>query len=180
VTQSRRAGTGAASSARLTVAGRGEANVATGIPALDHLLTTFARYGGFDLALDVAPGFGDAAVAAAGAVLGDALAGALRAAGARGYGAASVPAAEALAHVALDVSDEPRLVSNVDLSEARVGGAGRDVVASFLREVAERAGLTLHIRVIEGADAQHVLESMFKTLGVAVSRACRATEKEEA
>ena len=151
----------------------------TGVPVLDHLVTVLARYGRFDLALEVAPGSGAAEVATAGAALGDALAGVLRAPGVRGYGAASLPAEEALAHVALEIADEPRLVSNVDLSEARIGGAARDVVATFLEQVAGTAGLTLHIRVIEGADAQHVLEAMFKTLGVALGRACRAPGREE-
>ena len=70
--------------------------------------------------------------------LGAALSGSLRTAEARGYGSAVLPVDEALAHVVLEVSDRPVLASNVDLSEARVGGLGTDLVTGFLRRFAER------------------------------------------
>jgi imidazoleglycerol-phosphate dehydratase len=162
------------SSARLLVAGRGEANVDTGISVLDHLVGVLARYARFDLALAVAPAAEEAEVVAAGRALGEALSVPLRGAEARGYGSASVPAEEALAHVALEASETPRLVSNVDLSEAHVGGVDRDVVATFLHELAIASRLTLHVRLIGGEDTQHVLDSIFKTLGVALGQACRA------
>jgi imidazoleglycerol-phosphate dehydratase len=79
---------------------------------------------------------------------------------------------EALAHVALEASDRPLVVSNVDLTEARVGGLASDLVANFLRELAEGAGLTLHVRLVNGSDTQHVLEAIFKALGVALAQAC--------
>jgi len=84
-----------------------------------------------------------------------------------------VPADEALAHVALEASGRPLVVSNVDLTEARIGGLGSDFVASFLNQLAEGAGLTLHVRLISGDDTQHVLDSIFKALGVALAQACR-------
>ena len=167
------------SSARLTVTGTGEANVVTGIPVLDHLLGLTARYARFDLALDVAPAPGEAEVAAAGRALGEALAGPLRAPGARGFGSASMPSDEALAHIALERADTPLLVSNVDLSEARIGGVGSDVAAGFLRALVGAAGLTLHVRLIEGEDPQHVLDAIFKTLGVALEQACRPRGEED-
>jgi imidazoleglycerol-phosphate dehydratase len=169
----------ALSSARVAVDGRGEANVATGIAPLDHLVGLVARYADFDIALDVAPAPDEAEVAAAGRALGEALAGPLQAKGARGYGSAALPADEALAHVALEVSERPRFVANVDLSQSRIGGVGTDVVAGFLRELANGAGLTLHVRLIGGEDAQHVLEAIFKTLGVALGQACRSRRREE-
>ncbi len=159
--------------ARAAVAGAPEAVVSTGLPALDHLLSLLAEYGGFDLSIEVEPGTAVAEVAAAGFALGEALAGELRAEGVRGHGSAVVPSQEALAHVALDRTTSPLLVSNVDLSEARVGGLGDDVIAEFLRRLAEGAGLALHVRLIEGRDPQHVLDGIFKALGVALAQACR-------
>jgi imidazoleglycerol-phosphate dehydratase len=168
------------SSARLDVAGSGTASVDTGIPALDHLVSLLASYGRFDLTLEVAPAPGEAEVAAAARALGEALSPPLHAADARGYGAATLPADEALAHVALEASSSPRLVTNVDLSEALIGGVGSDVVAAFLRGLAETAGLTLHVRLVDGEDPQHVLDAIFKTLGVALARATGRVTKEEA
>jgi imidazoleglycerol-phosphate dehydratase len=147
-------------------------SVDTGVPVLDHLLSLLARYARFGLSLEVEPGSADAEVAAAGTAFGEALAEPLRAAGARGYGAASMTASEALAQVVLEASEAPLVVSNVDLSEARLGGLAGDLVARFLQRLAEGAGLTLHVRLITGSDTQHVLEAIFKALGVALSQAC--------
>lgn len=157
-------------SARI-VNGAGTANVATGLPVLDHLLTLLARSGGFDLALELAPGEAEAEVAEAGRSLGEALAPLLRATGARGHGAGIMPADEALAQVVLELSERPLLASNVDLSDARAGGLRSDLAARFLDALASSASLTLHVRLIDGDDSQHVLEAIFKALGVALANA---------
>jgi len=158
---------------RAAVSGRPRSTVSTGLAVLDHLIALLARYASLDIALEVEPGAASDEVAAAGRALGDALAASLRAPGVRGHGSSAVPADEALAHVALEASGRPLVVSNVDLSEARVGGLDTDVVAEFLRQLAEGAGLTLHVRLIEGRDPQHVLEAIFKALGVALAQAAR-------
>ena len=163
-----------------SLAGPGQANVVTGLPVLDHLLSVLAVNAGLELALEVAPGEAGAEVAAAARALGEALGVRLHAEGVRGLGSAAVPADEALAHVALEASGRPLVVSNVDLSDVRVGGLVTDLVADFLREFAEGARLTLHVRLIEGSDPQHVLEAIFKALGVALAQAARPrTAKEE-
>lgn len=158
--------------ARVDLHGAGRATVDTGIPVLDHLLSLLCEHACFDLTLEVAPEEPDAEVAAAGRALGQALHEALHAPGARHYGSAVLPADEALAHVALEASGRPLLVSNVDLSDMGVGGLGTDLAARFLQQLAEGAGLTLHVRLIEGRDTQHVLEAIFKALGVALARGC--------
>jgi imidazoleglycerol-phosphate dehydratase len=86
-----------------------------------------------------------------------------------------MPAHEALAQVVLEVSDRPLVASNVDLTEARAGGLASDLAARFLDELTRAASLTLHVRLIDGDDSQHVLEAIFKALGVALANACRAS-----
>jgi len=164
---------------RVNVDGRGAANVATGVPVLDHLLVLLAAYAGFDITLEVAPGNAEDEVRAAGRALGEALAAPLRKEGVRGHGSGVVPSAEALAHVAFEVSDEPLLVSHVDLSEARLGGVSTDIVAAFLRELSNGALLTLHVRLLDGSDAHHVLEAIFKALGTALAQGCRPQTRKE-
>ncbi|MBA3331825.1 MAG: hypothetical protein H0T39_13330 [Actinobacteria bacterium] len=159
-------------SVRVRVAGDGQANVGTGLPVLDHLLSLMTAYACFDLSLEVAPGDALDEVADAGRALGESLLEPLGAERARRHGSGVVPAAEALAHVVLEAGGGPLVRSNVDLSEARVGGLGTDVVARFLHELAQGAGLNLHVRLIEGTETQHVLEAIFKALGVALGEAC--------
>jgi imidazoleglycerol-phosphate dehydratase len=161
---------------RVQPGGSGTARVETGVSVLDHLVGLLARHGGFDISLAVAPGAAEDEIAVAGRALGAAFAEPLRAEGARGHGSFAVPADEALAHVALEASGRPLVVSNVDLTEARVAGLGSDLAAAFLRELAEGAGLTLHVRLMEGRDTQHVLDAIFKALGAALAQACGRRE----
>ena len=121
----------------------------------------------------------EAEIALGGKALGGALREPLSWDGARGHGSAAAAADEALAHVVLEASGRPLVVSNVDLSEASIGGLGTDLVASFLRELAEGGGLTLHVRLIGGDDSQHVLEAIFKALGVALAQAGRPRTRKE-
>jgi imidazoleglycerol-phosphate dehydratase len=159
--------------ARVVADGSGAVNVATGLPVLDHLLALLAAYARFDLALEVVPASAEAEVAGAGSALGEALHAALRADGARGFGSASGTASEALAHVVIETADEPLLVSNVDLTDARVGGLATDFAGRFLQAFVDDAGLTLHVRLLHGSDSQHVLEAIFKALGIALADATR-------
>jgi imidazoleglycerol-phosphate dehydratase len=156
---------------RVELAHEGSANVATGLPVLDHLVGQLAHAARFRLALEVAPGSADEAVGAAGRALGAALAD--RLASNAGLGWALVPADEALASAALERDEAPRLVTNVDFSDQRVGGLATDVASRFLQELALAAGLNLHVRLLEGADPQHVLAAIFKAVGAALGQACR-------
>ena len=156
---------------RVDLHGSGVANVETGLPVLDRSLERLAEYARFDLTLEIEPGGADAEVAEAGTALGRALAGPLRENGARGYGLGLMTSSEALANVVLEVSEKPLLVSNVDLTQARIGGLGTDLARRFLERFAEGAGLTLHVRLLNGTESQHVLEAIFKALGVALAQA---------
>jgi imidazoleglycerol phosphate dehydratase HisB len=155
------------------LAREGSANVAIGLPVLDHLVGELAETARLRIQLEVAPGSADEEVAAAGRALGGALAGALRENGAWGRGWGTLPADEALASAALEVTDTPFVGSNVDFSDQRVGGLASDVLARFLNELAAGAGLNIHVRVIEGRDPEHVLSAIFKALGAALGQACR-------
>ena len=157
---------------RLSVDGSGEATVDTGVPVLDHLVSLAVRYARFDLVAEVAPDTAQAQIAAAGRALGGALAEALDRE-TRGHGFGAVPTEEALASVVLDRSERPVVVSNVDLSGAHLAGLETDVVAGFLDELAAGAGIALHVRLAHGDEEQHVLDSIFKSLGVALGEACR-------
>jgi imidazoleglycerol-phosphate dehydratase len=164
---------------RVSLRGVGDSTGESGLPILDHLLGLLARYGSLDLELRLAPEGADAEVAAAGLALGRALREELSSEAVRGHGSAVAAADEALAHVVLEASGRPLVVSNVDLSEARVGGLGTDLVASFLHELAKGGGFTLHVRLIGGDDPLHVLEAIFKALGVVLAQAGRPRKRKE-
>jgi imidazoleglycerol-phosphate dehydratase len=158
---------------RVALSEQPDANVTTGVPVLDHLVGLLARYASLDVALEVAPESAEAEVAAAGKALGAALYEVLRSGDASGRGFAVLPVDEALAHVTLEVADHALVKSNVDLSDQRLGGLAADPVAIFLEELSAGAGIVLHVRLIEGRETEHVLEAIFKALGVALGQAAR-------
>lgn len=161
------------SGARVQTGGTGATNVATGLPVLDHLLGQLAAAGRFDLSLEVDPAEPEAEVDAAGVALGQAIA-PLLPPGA--HGAGTMPADEALAMVVVEASGRPLVHSNADLRG--VGGLGSDLAARFLGGLASEAGLTLHVRLIEGEDTNHVLDAIFKALGVALAGAAALDRRE--
>ncbi len=65
----------------------------------------------------------------------------------------------------------PLVASNADLTSTRAGGLAADLAATFLHELAEAAGLTVHVRLFEGENSQHVLSAIFKALGIAIADA---------
>lgn len=161
----------ATGTARISFGDPAASELATGVAVLDHLLGDLAAAAGFELRLEIAPGEPEAEVEAAGAALGAAIADLLSAEGARGHGVGIMPSDEALAVVVVEASGRPLVASNADLTASRAGGLRRDLAAAFLGALADAAGLTVHVRLLEGEDSQHVLRAIFKALGVAVADA---------
>jgi imidazoleglycerol-phosphate dehydratase len=151
-----------------------ESSIATGVPVLDHLLGELARAGRFELRLEIAPDEPESEVAAAGRALGEALAPLLASESSPDRGVGVVAADEALAMVVVEESGRPLVASNADLTSTGAGGLRRDLAAAFLDALAEAAGLTIHVRLFEGEESQHVFEAIFKALGVALADACGA------
>jgi imidazoleglycerol-phosphate dehydratase len=160
----------------LNVDGAGVADVATGIGFFDHMLELFAHHGAFDLSvaakgdLDVD---GHHTVEDVGLALGAAFKEALGdKRGIRRYGSFLLPMDEALALVALDLSGRPFFVHDLQLAGVRIGGFDGDLAAHFFRSLATQCGITLHIGVLAGSDAHHIVEAVFKGVARALAEAC--------
>jgi imidazoleglycerol-phosphate dehydratase len=158
--------------AQVSLGAQGESSIATGAAVLDHLLLELAEAGGFQLRLEVAPDEPEREIDLAGAAFGDAFRALLEDGGASGRGVGIVAADEALAMVVIEHSGKPLVASNADLTSTRAGGLRTDLAAAFLSGLAESSGLTIHVRLFEGEDSGHVLEAIFKGLGVALAQAC--------
>lgn len=165
----------ASGTAQVTLEDGSATSVATGVAVLDHLLVELAGAGRFSLRLELAPDEPEAEVGQAGAALGIAFSELLGAPSAPGRGFGVAPADEALAMVVLEASGRPLVASNADLSSTQAGGLRTDLAASFLDELARAAGLTIHVRLIEGVSSQHVLSAIFKALGIALADACSSS-----
>ena len=167
--------------ATLGIDGTGQSEIATGIGFFDHMLILFTKHGLFDVNLSADGDLfvdGHHTVEDVGIVLGQAFAEALGdKSGIKRYGTAFVPMDEALIMVSLDISGRPFLAFDVEIPTQRIGTFDSELTEEFLRALAVHAGLTLHVRLMAGKNAHHIVEGVFKALGRALDEATRKDER---
>ncbi|WP_276273513.1 imidazoleglycerol-phosphate dehydratase HisB [Haloarcula litorea] len=164
----------------LDVDGDGDSTVDTGIGFFDHMLDAFATHGLFDLTVDCD---GDLeiddhhTVEDVAITLGEAFDEALgEKRGIERFADRRVPLDEAVAGVVVDVSGRPYFAFEGEFSQGRVGGLTSRMARHFCRSLATNAGLTLHCE-IEGGNAHHEIEALFKGLARALDDATRIDER---
>ena len=140
--------------------GAGVGVAETGIPFLDHMLVTFARYAGVDLGVRARGDLPHHTIEDVAIVVGAALAAHLPATAAR-YGERTIPMDDALVHVAIDLGGRPYYR----------GPLPSPLYDHWMRSFSDNAKATLHVRVLRGRDKHHVVEAAFKALGLAVRQA---------
>ncbi len=157
----------------LDLDGTGQAEIATGIGFLDHMLTALTRHAMFDLAVQAT---GDLHVdfhhttEDVGIVLGRALAQAVGdKRGITRFGHAIVPMDDALAEAAVDISGRPFLAWSAAFRQPKIGEMDTELFEEFFRALAFNALINLHVTVRAGSNAHHVAEACFK----ATARALR-------
>jgi len=160
---------------RINLDGTGDAQLATGLPFLDHMLDQIARHGLIDLEIEAR---GDLHIDAhhtvedIGITLGQAIKQALSdKRGIRRYGHAYVPLDEALSRVVLDCSGRPGLDYFVEFPRARIGDFDVDLFREFFQGFVNHALITLHIDSLRGRNAHHIAETVFKAFGRALRTA---------
>ena len=155
--------------------GTGRCQVSTGVPFLDHMLHQISSHGLLDLEIaatgdthiddhhtneDVGIAFGQALARA----LGDRR-------GIHRFGHFLAPLDEALVQVALDCSGRPHLSWGLAIPAAKIGHYDTELVKEFYVAVANNAGLTLHIRQLDGVNSHHIVEASFKAFARALRQA---------
>ena len=157
----------------LDLDGTGAADVATGVPFFDHMLAQLGKHALFDLRIRAV---GDIEVDAhhtvedVSIVLGQALREALGdKAGIVRFGAALVPLDETLVQVAVDLSGRPYCVHQEPELVELIGSYDTTLTKHVFESFTSAAQICLHVRVLAGRNAHHVVEAQFK----AVARALR-------
>ena len=155
--------------------GTGAADIETGVGFFDHMLTAFSRLSLIDVTLRVK---GDTyvddhhTVEDTGIVMGQALREALgNKSGIRRFGSVMVPLDEALVMAAVDCSGRGELFWDVPIGPQKVGTFDTERGHEFFAGLARVAGITLHLRLVCGENAHHILEATFKAAARALREA---------
>ena len=159
------------------VDGSGRSNVSTGIGFFDHMLDLFTKHGLFDLDLKAQ---GDLNVDAhhtvedVGLALGQALREALGdKAGLARYGWCLLPMDDALARIALDCGGRPYLAYDAPEEAGPIENFPFQLLEEFLRAYSVQGVLNLQVALLDGRDAHHMAEAVFKGLARALDQATR-------
>ena len=166
---------------KLNIDGKGEGAISTGVGFLDHMLTLFARHGRFDLTVSCK---GDTYVddhhstEDIGIVLGQAFRQALGdKKGICRYGDIILPMDEALVLVSVDVSGRGMLCYRAAFRTEKIGTFDTELIEEFFIAFASNAGITLHIKQLDGRNSHHIAEAMFKAVGRALRKAVDSDPK---
>lgn len=164
-------------SVRVDLDGTGRIEIQTGFGFADHMLDLMAHWAGFDLRVSCE---GDMHIDAhhsledVGLCLGGAILSALGdRAGIARVGWATVPMDEARTEVCLDLSGRAYLVYEESVLPPVIAGQEKDLWREFLKSLSYRASMNLHVRMLYGQNGHHLLESVFKGLGLALRQAVR-------
>ena len=159
----------------LSLDGTGASSVDTGVGFLDHMLTLFARHGRFDLEVTCR---GDTQVDDHHSVedIGIALGEAFREAlgdkrGIARYGDILLPMDEALVMCAADISGRSTLRFGLELPAQKVGTFDTELTEEFFLAFTRSAGVTLHLRSLDGSNTHHIIEAAFKAFGRTMRKA---------
>ena len=160
---------------KLNLDGSGISCIDTGVGFLDHMLTLFARHGGFDLEVTCC---GDTEVddhhttEDIGICLGTAFAEALgNTGGINRYGNIILPMDEALILCAADISGRSHLEYSLEIPAEKVGTFDTELVEEFFLAFVRKAGITLHLRQLSGTNSHHIIEGAFKAFGRTMKQA---------
>lgn len=165
----------------LDIDGKGESEISSGVGFLDHMLTLFSRHGRFDLCLkcigdtyvddhhsteDIAIALGSAFRKA----LGDKR-------GIKRYGDIILPMDEALVLASVDISGRSYIRFTSNFQTEKIGTFDVELLEDFFTSFAENAGITLHIRQLDGRNSHHIAEAMFKAVARALRKAVEIDER---
>ena len=165
----------------LNLDGTGTVDIETGVPFFDHMMAQLGKHGGFDLHIRTK---GDLEVDAHHTVEDTSLAfgQALREAlgtkeGIRRYGDSHVPIDEAAALVAIDLAGRPYVVHEEPELVELIGTYDTTLTRHIWESISAAAQICIHVRVLSGRNAHHVVEAQFKGVARALREAVALDER---
>ena len=152
----------------LNIDGKGKYKIDTGIGFLNHMLEQLSKHSSIDLNVKAK---GDTNIDLhhttedTGIAIGECLKKASKKfIGIKRYAHAMIPMDETLTRVAIDVSNRPYLIWNVNLKVEKLGEMDTELFKEWFQAFSQSAGITLHVENIYGDNSHHIIESCYKGL----------------
>ncbi len=165
---------------KLNLDGTGECEIDTGIGFLDHMLVLFSKHSRFDLTVICKGDInvdGHHTTEDIGIALGKAFYDAIGdKRGIHRYGSTILPMDEALIMSAVDISGRPYLKYRMRIPAPMVGDFDTELLREFFVAFAFNAGITLHIRRLDGINSHHIVEGTFKSVARTLKKAVAIDE----
>lgn len=169
-------------SVSINMDGSGSISVKTGIAFMDHLIVSLAKHAMMDLKITAKSLDGiehhlieDTAIA-----LGDAIDQALgNRSGIIRFGHASVPMDESLGEASVDLIRRPYHKLELSLSRTKIEGISREDLEHFFTSLLQNLNCCVHLTVKYGKNDHHKVESVMKSLAVALRAAASKDPKQK-
>lgn len=161
--------------------GSGQTDIKTGVGFFDHMLTAMGKHSLIDLQI-LAEGDLDVdqhhTVEDVGIVFGQVLNQALGdKSGITRYGWAVVPMDEALVLTSIDISGRGMLYYDVDIIHEKIGEFDSILISEFFEGLTRNSNITLHIKMLSGADPHHIAEAVFKSFAKSLAQAVSVSDR---
>ncbi|MDI6888237.1 MAG: imidazoleglycerol-phosphate dehydratase HisB [Methanocellales archaeon] len=156
----------------LNVDGKGDYDINTGIKFFDHLLSSFAKHGLFDLNIKASGDNEHHIVEDVALSLGKAFKDALGdKAGIRRFGFAMTPMDDALVLVSVDISGRSHCALDMDFKRKNIEGLSVEMIPHFIETFVSEFKINLHAKLLDGKNDHHKSEALFKALAIALDNA---------
>jgi imidazoleglycerol-phosphate dehydratase len=161
----------------LNIDGSGDSEITTPVPFLNHVLSSFARHGSFDLRIKAT---GDIEVDPhhliedIGICLGKVVAECIGdKKGINRFGFVIIPMDETEVAVSLDLGGRPYLRYSVEILNEKIENMPTMLVSDFFKALVDNSSMNLHINKNVGVNSHHIIEAVFKAFGIALKQAVR-------
>ena len=167
----------------LDIDGMGKADINTGIGFFNHMLEGFTKHGLFDMNVKID---GDLnvdchhSIEDCGIVLGQAIKEAIGdKKSIKRFGYFILPMDDALALVSIDLGGRPYLDFQCDFIVEKCGEMETAMVREFFYAVSYSAMMNIHVRMLSGVNAHHMIEAIFKAFAKALDQATQTDDRIE-
>ncbi len=156
----------------LNLDGKGNYEIDTSIKFFDHLLSSFAKHGLFDLNIRASGDNEHHIIEDVAISLGDAFKKALKdKAGIRRFGYAIIPMDDVLMLASVDIGGRSHCVLDIHFKRKSIEGLSVEMIPHFLETLVSECRINLHAKLLDGKNDHHKSEALFKALALALDNA---------